>query len=452
MFAFDPEVKIGTDTFETVRDDGSKLDLLDRAAFGKRLSQLMERDSQPLVVALDGAWGSGKSHFLKLWVGTHNQDAEHKARVVYFDAFARDYLDDPLISLVAAIARAQDDGEGHASAKTVHNLKSVAVKLAKPAIRIGLAAVTAGVSEGVVAAWDEVFDKSVEAMSDEAKAALDKLWQREEGRIAAVEGFHKALAELAAEQPLILVIDELDRCRPDYALSLLEVVKHFFAVKGVRFVLGVNLEALEHSVRQRYGAGVDAGLYLQKFVHLTVTLPNTPFEDDVDEVAPQIRYLRYVAKQLRAPVSIIEATTKLLSHLLPVAVLSYRDCQRIATRLALLSTEAGVLSGPPAGFLASAIILEILSPENARKRVKNSLTYNHVKDALQVRRLHPDIAEGLEKILEIWEYSLDVNPEPSKPSSITFESIFRKHYWNNHTNPLAFLRFHLDTFAPPPER
>lgn len=273
MFAFDPEVKIGEDTFGTVRDDGTKLDLLDRAAFGKRLSELMERDSQPLVVALDGAWGSGKSHFLKLWVGSHNLDAEHKARVVYFDAFARDYLDDPLISLVAAISREKESEQGK-TAKVLGTLKAWSLKLAKPATRIGIGLASGGLTELALPVLDTLADKAIEEGSKAAQAAVDAMWQREEGRITAVDGFHKALADLATEEPLILVIDELDRCRPDYALSLLEVVKHFFAVKGVRFVLGVSLEALEHSVRQRYGAGVDAGLYLQKFVHLKVTLPS----------------------------------------------------------------------------------------------------------------------------------------------------------------------------------
>lgn len=69
------------------------------------------------------------------------------------------------------------------------------------------------------------------------------------------------------------MIDELDRCRPDFALSLLEVVKHFFSVKGVQFVLGVRLEALEESRWHRYGPNTDAGLYLQKFLHLRLSLP-----------------------------------------------------------------------------------------------------------------------------------------------------------------------------------
>jgi hypothetical protein len=90
--------------------------------------------------------------------------------------------------------------------------------------------------------------------------------------------FRQALVDLTEPdsegtptQKLVIVVDELDRCRPDYALHLLEVIKHFFNVENVHFVLGVNLTELENSVRARYGAGVNAGLYLQKFV--TVKMP-----------------------------------------------------------------------------------------------------------------------------------------------------------------------------------
>ncbi len=63
-------------------------DILGRAETGKRLSDLLERIEDPVVVALDGRWGSGKSHFLKRWVGAHTLENDGRATVVYFDAFA----------------------------------------------------------------------------------------------------------------------------------------------------------------------------------------------------------------------------------------------------------------------------------------------------------------------------------------------------------------------------
>ena len=49
------------------------------------------------------------------------------------------------------------------------------------------------------------------------------------------------------------MVDELDRCRPSYAVELPEVVKHLFTVDGVVFVIAVNRAELTHSIRALYG-------------------------------------------------------------------------------------------------------------------------------------------------------------------------------------------------------
>ena len=102
----DPQINIGTSTFA----DGK--DWLEREAFGEKLSRLVEALDSPTVIALDGDWGSGKSHFLKLWVGAHKHQFKGQAEVVYFDAFKEDFLDDPLVSLVAAIAPVTEPAGG----------------------------------------------------------------------------------------------------------------------------------------------------------------------------------------------------------------------------------------------------------------------------------------------------------------------------------------------------
>jgi predicted KAP-like P-loop ATPase len=79
-------------------------DILNRVRAGKALSELLERIEDPLVVALDGRWGTGKTYFLKRWVGAHTLQNEGKATTVYFDAFAHDYLSDPLVALVGALS------------------------------------------------------------------------------------------------------------------------------------------------------------------------------------------------------------------------------------------------------------------------------------------------------------------------------------------------------------
>ncbi len=258
----EPEIELYEDGFDAtdrgVADLGRKED-------GKKLSDLVEKIAEPMVIAVDAPWGAGKSVFLKCWVGEHIKPKDRKTTTVYFDAFQHDFLDDPLIALTGVISERFED-ETPQSGKW-DKIKETAYRLRKPAARIGAAAITGGVSELTAPVIDAVLD----ATNAEFAKASEAFWKKEDGKRAAMQGFRDALESLAADQKLVIVVDELDRCRPDYALNLLEVIKHFFNVENVHFVLGVNLTELENSVRARYGEGVNAGLYLQKFV--TVTMP-----------------------------------------------------------------------------------------------------------------------------------------------------------------------------------
>ena len=69
------------------------------------------------------------------------------------------------------------------------------------------------------------------------------------------------------------MIDELDRCRPSYAVELLEVAKHLFSVDRIIFVLAVNRDQLAHSVRALYGSDFDAEGYLRRFFDVDFQLP-----------------------------------------------------------------------------------------------------------------------------------------------------------------------------------
>lgn len=311
-------------------------DILGRAETGKRLSDLLERIEDPVVVALDGRWGSGKSHFLKRWVGAHTLENDGRATVVYFDAFANDFLDDPLIGLTGAIAERLSERK----AKWTEKVKSAAFDMARPMTRIGAAIATAGATEWAGAVLAEL----IKAGHKEAEAAAEAFWRREDGRKAAMQQFHDSLMQLTAAsaedegegdgKPLIVVIDELDRCRPDYALAMLETVKHFFAVPRVHFVLGVNLEALEHMVRARYGAGIDAGDYLKRFISLTMHLP--------EEVAgPQpvnaaIRYIKVTSQRMGIARELCEIINQHIRLLTRTTTISLRDVEKILTRLVLL--------------------------------------------------------------------------------------------------------------------
>jgi hypothetical protein len=73
------------------------------------------------------------------------------------------------------------------------------------------------------------------------------------------------LIDAGMKLPITIVIDELDRCRPTYAIKVLEELKHLFDVPGVAFVLGMHGQQLGHSVTAAYGSGFDSQAYLRRF-------------------------------------------------------------------------------------------------------------------------------------------------------------------------------------------
>ena len=86
--------------------------------------------------------------------------------------------------------------------------------------------------------------------------------------------FQTCLENLTKEKKLVIFIDELDRCRPIFGLSLLEKVKHVFDVDGVEFVFFANLQQVQSMVKKQYGFNIDAETYLSKFFPLSIKLPS----------------------------------------------------------------------------------------------------------------------------------------------------------------------------------
>lgn len=394
-------------------------DPFDRLGTSRSLSNLVERIEDPLVIALDGGWGSGKTWFLKRWIAAHRLENEGRATTVYFDAFAHDFMDDPLIALTGVIG---DRLPKKAERIIWKKVKAAAAKLAKPAGRIGLAVATGGVTEVA----GPLVDAAAEAASREIETAAEAFWAKEDGRRAAMEQLRTALIDLTMVEtddgadpiPLVVVVDELDRCRPDYALALLEVVKHFFSVPNVHFVLGVNLEALAHSVRARYGSGFDAERYLRRFVSLSVQLADEVGDHDAKPLA--LAYFNQTAPQMGIE---RDAADKFSSHLEMVSKtsrLTMRDVSQLLSQLALIDPE--VFTKYYWGYkeiVMSMILFRFTSSGLADKALSDTLSLNdiHVFYGIEPQMLERE-DDGYNHraylISGLWEHIISRGKGPAK--------------------------------------
>ena len=384
-------------------------DLLGRAKTGKRLSELVEKIDDPMVIALDGAWGSGKSLFLKMWVGEHTKEFGGTAKTVYFDAFKNDYLDDPLIALTGEIVDRFKGEKGR-----WEKARPAVAKISRAAVRLGVAAATQGLSEVAGAITDAVIKQGGDELAD----ATEKLWEKEDGRRVAMKEFEEGLiamtypdGEKGEPRKIVIVIDELDRCRPDYALSLLEVIKHFFAVPHVHFVLGVNLVELQNSVRARYGAGIDAAKYLQKFVHVRMPIrPAIPARGDTSDYS--IYFEKVVSRLGIADSFPHEGLRNYLAMVNHHDTITLRDIEKICT-LAVVTPTIGIDTTTDFHLFPGLLILQIVKPEWIELARRGELPFKKVESFFKFDRTMQDSSFFR---TALWTWKLALEKEAIEPT------------------------------------
>ncbi len=315
------------------------VDLFGREAFGEQLAKLVEGTNGELVIALDAPWGEGKSTFIKMWGGYVGHVRTKKFRTITFDAFSNDYQKDPFLTLASQFYGLVES-DNVKSTKFKEVMSKTIKSLARGALKIGVKAAAEGLLVGSV--LDSVSRDVGQVLSKEADTIVaDRLGSNKADR-KAIDDFKIFLAEdLVGEdvRPVVFIIDELDRCRPDFALELLESIKHIFSVKGVTFILSLNRRQLEASVNYRYGAGITASEYLQKFVNLWCLLPRTVGgRQDYGK-----KYLQAALRSMREECDTRddEYAVDAMVVLMRYASLSYRSKERVLTNYAVICNVSG---------------------------------------------------------------------------------------------------------------
>jgi hypothetical protein len=243
-----------------------KNDLLNRKSEIENLTPIILNFNDPLVLALDSPWGSGKTTFVKLWRAYLKK--ELSVQSIYFNAWETDYAEDPLIVLVSELNKWLKVNNESAATDFLEKAKKVLPSIIKQTAIAAIKAATLNSIDG------EQFDRVVsDATGSITGDLIDDFNKQAESIDKFKEIITKALETLPADQKnLIIFIDELDRCRPTYAIELLERIKHLFSIEHLVFVLSTDTAQLTHSICAVYGNGFDAKKYLQRFIDLDYTL------------------------------------------------------------------------------------------------------------------------------------------------------------------------------------
>ena len=256
-----------------------------------------------------------------------------------------------------------------------------------------------------------VGDAAIATSNDELSKASENFWKKEDGRRAAMKEFRTALKKLTEPdndgipQKIVIIIDELDRCRPDYALTMLEVIKHFFAVDNVHFVLGVNLNELQNSVRSRYGAEIDAGKYLQKFINVKFSVEGDKWNK---YNKGSFEYFKKLAEtQGLTEDQYLDFINCYLENMPPDRLPNLRSCERLVTSAILAPARNKLAYRPDAHILAGLLIMESIDPDTAVLAREGELPFETVQKTLGLRagRTVPN-QHFLTEAIDRWSYCL----------------------------------------------
>ncbi len=242
-------------------------DKLERFRLAAYLNTVISSITQPFVINISAPYGTGKTFFLRNWF---RQLQDEAYRVVYLNASETEISGDPVIALVSAIREQLMPKGTDPQTKAFESLMEVA----SPYIlrRQG--------------PGQETRTGNVEQSPSEINEARERI-NRHEAVMDSMREFRSGLvhflAQIASAEPdprrhkLIVLIDELDRCRPAYLLELLETLRHLFLVPGVIAVLAADQQHLKQAVSGVYGGESGGEGYLRKFIDWELALPEPSY-------------------------------------------------------------------------------------------------------------------------------------------------------------------------------
>lgn len=373
-------------------DDGfsSGVDIFNRKPFGETLLNLIQNTEDELVLAIDAPWGEGKSTFIRMWQGLLK---EKNVPHVYFDAFENDYQADPFLAISSQIYSLidEDDEENHKEFK--EKATSALKVVGRAGLRIGIKALTAGVlDETVLEDTGNIKDASKEA-SDLVDGYISKRLSQAHEDKESLKSFRECLAllgeKLGGDSHVVFIIDELDRCKPKFALSLIESIKHLFSVPNITFLLVMNREQLEEAVRCEYGRGVDASRYLQKFVSIWTSLPKS--NDRYSSVPKKYLQNCLIRMDYQIQTRTHQSTIEFFEDLVTYYDLSLREVERSLTSFAIIHNATdGNLNSDYSWISVFVSVIKATRPNVYRKLANNSITYENLLDEASLRELNAD--------------------------------------------------------------
>lgn len=234
----------------------------------------LERSKLPYTVGLFGGWGCGKTTFLSMLANDlQKRGAGRQFDIIYFNAWKYAGFMEVVPALVYKIVRSLST---HQDIDT-KQIFSVLLMLGKKySDQLGeWSEKFLGINAMELASeMIDIKDAVKKKMEEDKTEALDFYYSQIDRAQDTLEKFLKH-----EKQPIVVFIDELDRCDPGEAFEVIKQLRVFFAMREIPliFILSANPEPIGLAIKHQYGLArrtndYEAKRILEKFVDTYVDL------------------------------------------------------------------------------------------------------------------------------------------------------------------------------------
>lgn len=279
-------------------------DKFNRNEFIEKLFNLFDnfgnQNGRGLTMVINGKYGSGKSTLLN-FIEEKNEE-EQRYNIIRYDSWENNIFENPLIPILHTISKLKTTG-----AKIKDGAKNILKKIPQM-----------------------IFSTLANAHSIELQPALsyDNIFDEYDAYTKALTEFRQILTEYCADKKTILLIDELDRCLPEYQIKVLENIYHLLDIPNLIVVIALDKQQLECAIKSKFGEQQNTFGYLAKFIQYEIELPN----DDTYEYIKQLMTFRVTREN--------EYYIKnLISSMFKANNISIRECQLIINEINIICNE-----------------------------------------------------------------------------------------------------------------
>lgn len=238
---------------------------LGRKEYALVLTDVVKNFHNGFVLAIDNEWGTGKTTFVKMWK-QHLDNNDFKT--LYFNSWENDFELDILVTLISELKELK-------TSKNEESFKKVISKAFPLAKSLALGLVKTQVEKHVGNEFvQEFINQTSSSLADGLQEQIEIYTSKKRSIVEFKKSLEEFVSKTTENKPVVFIIDELDRCRPNYAVELLEQLKHLFSVPGIVFVLSIDKIQLGNAVRGVYGSDlIDSDEYLRRFIDIEYSIP-----------------------------------------------------------------------------------------------------------------------------------------------------------------------------------